>query len=503
VATLVSGLLARPESLVALVAYAVALLAIGAWSARRTRSASAYFVAGRGAGVMPIALATMASAFSGFVFIGGPGLASQMGFASLFIVLPVGFTPALLVATSGERLRELSTRHEILSLPDALEAAFGTRRARALGALAILVGSVAYLAAQLLALGILLRAILGPAGGEGSLVVPVLVGAVVVAAYCVAGGMIAGLASDVLQGGLMLVAAVWTFAIAFAAVDGPGGAAATLSATPELAAKMVEPFGGASAQTALALFVLFGVGVLGQPHMLHKFLMLRDPASLRLFPALVGASQSLVLLVWVGIGLAVPTLVAKGAMPPLATPDDATPAFLAALAPPLLIGLVVAGAVAAIMSTADAFLSVGSAALVRDLPRAFGRRVRDELAWGRIATLGLCALATLLALGSSELVAIVGRFAFGVFAAALAPVMSLGLAWKRVGARAAETSMAAGLALSVGLESWSRWGDAWGLPSPPFAREIGASAVALLASYLLLILAAYAFPPTSGSTAKA
>ena len=66
---------------------------------------------------------------------------------------------------------------------------------------------------------------------------------------------------------------------------------------------------------------MFTIGVLGQPHTLHKFLMLKDPRKLRFLPAVLGVSQVLVVLIWLGIGLAVPALVAQGHLPPFDQPD--------------------------------------------------------------------------------------------------------------------------------------------------------------------------------------
>ena len=97
----------------------------------------------------------------------------------------------------------------------------------------------------------------------------------------------------------------------------------------------------------------------------------------------------LCLLIWLGIGLAVPALVAQGRLPPLASPDDAAPAFLLGFAPEPLAGFAVAAILAAIMSTADSFMNLGAAVFVRDLPERFGRRVENELLWGRIATVGV------------------------------------------------------------------------------------------------------------------
>ena len=89
----------------------------------------------------------------------------------------------------------------------------------------------------------------------------------------------------------------------------------------------------------------------------------------------------------------------------------------------LLAAVVFSGVAAAIMSTVNSFMNVGAAALIHDLPVALGRRVRNELLWGRIATVGISLLAAVLAQLSGTLVAFLGIFGFGLFAA-LDPIPS-------------------------------------------------------------------------------
>jgi Na+/proline symporter len=206
------------------------------------------------------------------------------------------------------------------------------------------------------------------------------------------------------------------------------------------------------AATAFGFLFVFSVGVLGQPQMLHKFYMLRDPRQLRWLPLVIAVSQSLCVLVWLGIGLAVPALVAQGRLAPLADADRAAPAFLLGFVPELVAGVAFTAVLAAIMSTADSFVNLGSAALVRDLPRALGRPLADELAWGRWAVIGIALAAAGVAYLYADLIALLGTFAFGTFGAALAPALAVGLNWRRVTAAAAIASMATGIALNVGLE---------------------------------------------------
>src|SRR6185295_13032058 len=87
--------------------------------------------------------------------------------------------------------------------------------------------------------------------------------------------------------------------------------------------------------------------------------------------------------------------------------------------------------------------------------RAFGRRVANELRWGRIATVGVTLAAALLALFYDDLIALLGTFAFGTFGAALAPALAVGLNWKRVTAAAATVSLAASFTVLLAVTAWT------------------------------------------------
>jgi Na+/proline symporter len=183
-----------------------------------------------------------------------------------------------------------------------------------------------------------------------------------------------------------------------------------------------------------------------------------------------------------GVGLAVPALVAEGAMREPAHPDQAAAIFLLEFTPELLAGVVFASILAATMSTADSLVNIASAALVRDLPRAFGWRVRHELAWGRVATVAIAVAAAVFAHSYGALMLLLGAFSFGVFAATLTPALAVGLNWARVTPGAACASIATGLVLAPGLELLGRH------ELLPFAPGVMPTAVALSASTAVLML---------------
>ncbi len=484
-------ILDQPVILWSAVAYLAVVVAIGIWAMRRTRDARDFFIAGQSIGLLVTGMATMSAAFSGFVFIGGPGLVYRLGVASLFICIPVSFTAGLLCWVVAKRLRLLAESRPVFTVSDALLARYRSRAVSGLAAVAVLLGTVAYLGAQLQALGVLIEAVFGirePLGGW-SLPVAMAIGLAVIVAYAVAGGMVAGVYTDLFQGLLMLAAAAGVFYYAMRSGGGLGSIAHDIATSPEFGPAFVDPLGNVPIFTAVGFFFVFSVGVLGQPHMLHKFYMLRDVASLKWMPAVIGGGQAICVLIWLGIGLAVPALVATGRLAPLGSPDEATPAFLLGFTPGILAGLVFAGILAAIMSTADSFVNIAAAALVRDLPRALGRQVPEQLFWGRIAVAGVAVAAAGFSLLYGDLIALLGTFAFATFGAALAPVVAVGLNWKRVTAGAAAASIATGLAANLGLEVLARQSL---LPSLPAGVLPGA--VALAASFLVLLAWSWAAP---------
>ncbi|HEY2290361.1 MAG TPA: hypothetical protein VGM86_06615 [Thermoanaerobaculia bacterium] len=472
----------RPLIVVSTLVYFAACLGLGIWALRRTRSPHDFWVARQGLGVVVTGLATMAAAFSGFVFLGGPGLTYRIGLSSLFINLSIGFTPALLAWVLAKRLRLLAEVREVYTIPDAFLARYGSRGASGAAAVAVLIGVVGYLGTQLLAMGTLLQAVLG-------LSLPAAVGAglAVLLFYSVAGGMMAGVYTDVFQGALMVLAAVAVFGYAMSAGGGFRQVVHSIAASPRFGRPFLEPLGKTPALTAFGFFFVFGIGVLGQPHMLNKLYMIQDPRRLRWLPLVLGLSQTLCLLIWLGLGLAVPALVAQGKLAPLARPDAAAPAFLLGFAPEPLAGLAVAAILAAIMSTADSFMNLGAAVLVRDLPRAFRRQVGNELLWGRIATFGVTLAAAALALGYNDLIALLGTFSFGTFGAALAPALAVGLNWRRVTAAAATASVITGMALNLGLEFLARQTFFPALPKPPLPPGALPTALSLAASFAVLL----------------
>lgn len=464
----------EPAFAVVALLYFAAVAAIGIWAARRTKGASEFFLAGRSLGVVTMTIAAMAASLSGFAFIGGPGLIYTLGVGALFINLPLAITNTMGAWVLAKRLRLFAEIRDVLTIPDVIGIRYRSPAAQGLAAVAMIIATIGYMATNILAMGFVLDAILGIGLRNG-----IWIGSLVTLAYSATGGILAGVYTDVLQGVLMAVASVVVFGYVLNVTGGLSGITASIvSVDPDF----IAPFGKITPLAALSFYFVFGIGTLGQPHVIHKFLMLKDPRKLRWYPLAMTVAMSLTLLLFVSVGLAVRALVSNGSMAPLARADDATPLFLLRYVPAGVAALVFAGVVAAIMSTLNSFLNIGAAALVHDIPKALGRVPSPALGGARIATVGLTALATLVAAASSTLVAFLAIFGWGMFAATLVPALAVGLNWRgatRVGAIA---SIGTGMGVSILLESLSYFKIA------AFPSGVTPAAIALVSSLAVFLL---------------
>jgi SSS family transporter len=411
-------------------------------------------MAGRNLGVLVTALAIFSSTLSGFGFVGGPGLVYRMGMSSVWMIITASIGFCLSSFLLAKRLRLYAEVTDSISLPDVVAARYRSNLTRLLISLAIVFGVIGYLGAQIMAMAVVLQGILNnvewipeiPLAGAMAIACAVLV------FYCVTGGIIASVYTDVVQGAIMVLAAVLVFFYALNAVDGGvGGIVATLHMDdPE----SIGPWGTLGIMGALSWYFLFALGGVGQPHIITKGMMVRSVRMARNILPISIVGYILSALLWISIGLAMRALVLQGEHPMLSNPDDAAASFLQAFAPPLLAGIVFAGLFAAIMSTADSFLNIGVAAIVHDIPKAFGRQIfANELLWARIMTVLLAIGAGAFAYFSAQdLVALLGALGWGLFATAIVPTVAIGFSWKRATPEAANASLLTGLILFFVLQ---------------------------------------------------
>lgn len=468
---------AQPAVIAVGIAYFAVIIAISIWASRRTKTASDFFVAGHGIGLIALTVASVSTSVSGFAFIGGPGLIYSIGLGAMYLVLPASVTNVMGAWVLAKRMRLLGEARGLMTVPDAIGARYRSPAAQGLAGIAMLVAIIGYMATNALAMGVVINAIFGIGIGWG-----IWFGMGFTLAYSVAGGILAGIYNDVFQGTLMAAASVMVFLFVLSAGGGLGEISRTILATDP---QFLSPWGKITPLAALSFFFVFAMGSLGQPQGVHKYYMLRDPLQLKWYPLLKTLGLILVLLLYFAVGVGVKAFVLNGRMAPLVANDQATPALLLSITPILLAALVFSGIAAATMSAANSFINIGAAVVMHDLPIAFGKRLRNELLWGRVVTVFIAIAAAVIAQESGSMVAFLGIFGWGLFASTLVPALAVGLNWQGATRAGAIASIGTGLAVTLSLETAAY------LKAFTFPSGVTASAVALVLSFLVFFVVSW------------
>ncbi len=322
----------QPIILGSLVVYLVLCVAVGIWAMRRTKSAGDFFVAGRSLGPAVIGLAIFSSTMSGFGFVGGPGLVYSTGISSLWMCVTSPLGLALGFYLVAKRIRIVAELRDTVSLPDVVAARYDSEAARFVTAITIILGVMGYLATQILAMAIVLKTLLSSTAvfADVNLITCALISTAVLLFYSVAGGIIASVYTDLVQGTVMVVAGVLVLITAINVFDGgmQEASAVLFADDPEA----IMPFGTAGVMTCIGWFFMFGVGLAGQPHVITKMMMNKNLSDNRTILPLAALGYIMTALLWISIGLIMRSVVVAGVEDPLTAPDQAAAAFLSVFA---------------------------------------------------------------------------------------------------------------------------------------------------------------------------
>jgi len=464
-------------------AYMLVCLALGFIAWRRTTNLKDFILGGRSLGAWVTALSAQATDMSGWLLMGLPGFAYLAGYESVWLVggLIVGtwLNWRFVARPLRERTEALG---DALTLPTYFERAFDDTVGvlRPLTAFFILVFFVLYASSQFVAAGRLFESLFALPYAWA-----VFWGTIVMLAYTFLGGFLAVSWSDVLQGSLMFFALL---AVALTGLDVAGGLDGMHATMNAVNAELLDPFTTASGEAlgwiGIASSLAWGLGYFGQPHILARFMAIRDPAQMAVARRVAMTWQVTVLVAALLVGFT-----ALATNPERLVGADAEKVFIyqsVAFFPPWIAGICMAGILAAIMSTASAQLLLSSAAFAEDfyrglLLKSLKREAGPaELLWvGRLAVLSVAALAFLIALDpSSTVLARVGD-AWAGFGATFGPAIVLSLYWRGMNRAGAYAGIIAGGVTVVGWMSLAHLGGIFALYSmvPGFL----ASALAIVA----------------------
>ena len=312
--------------LISVVVYMGICIFVGLWALRKTKSSTDFFMAGRNLGVIVTGFAVFSSIMSGFGFVGGPGLVYHMGMSSMWMVIGAPMGTCISFYLLGKRIRLLAELKNSVSLPDVIASRYNSQASRFLASVSILLGVMGYLGTQILAMATVLQDIVGNTSiGQLNIETCVAISFAVLVFYCVTGGIIASVYTDVVQGFIMVIAALLVFlAVTTTYPDGFMGITQTIRTDDPEA---ISPWGTVGILGCLSWYFLFTVGSSGQPHVITKLMMSKRIQDIRHTLPISVIGYSLTALLWLSIGLAMRALVISGRHSELSTVDADAPQF--------------------------------------------------------------------------------------------------------------------------------------------------------------------------------
>lgn len=444
--------------------YLIVMVAMGAWFYRQNNEMSDFALGGRRLGTFVATISAKASDSSSWVFLGLPGAFYVSGMANLWLILGLTIGFYLSWRILATRLREHSEHGfdwrtnrptESLTLPAFLANRFHSDSLRVVSSVVTLGFYVVYVGSAFVATGVLFNQVFGVSTTTG-----VMLGAGVVAIYSCLGGFLATSYTDVVQGCMMFASLAIVCLVALISAGGPVAVANQLNSynpnllSPFSSVSLENGAWGASSSVAVVTIIsglAWGLGYFGQPHILARFMGLRSSKSVKNARRL-GLFLSITLLGFSGI---VGMLAITQFGPGLDNPENAYLQLVAALLPPWIAGILLAGILAAIMSTADSQLVVAATTLSEDFYRAFIKQDASDnsLVWmSRSIVVLVSIVAAIIATGGGTVLGLVS-YAWAGFGAAFGPVLLAALYSRRTTWVGALCGIIAGAVTVVGYRA--------------------------------------------------
>ncbi len=429
--------------LITIVAYLLLVVWIGISFSKKNKTTDDFYLGGRKLGPFVTAMSAEASDMSSWLLMGLPGVAYATGIADAFwtaIGLAIGTYINWLVV--AKRLRKYTVAcNNSTTIP-----IFFSNRYRdhkkilsVIAAVVIIIFFVPYTASGFAACGKLFASLFG-----WDYFVAMIISAVVIVGYTTLGGFLAASTSDFLQSIIMTIA---IFVVLGYGVVTAGGMDSVMANAESMAGyfsltSIYDSVTGTSADYGIITIfsmLAWGLGYFGMPHVLLRFMAIENPDKLKL--------SRRIATVWVFISLGVAILIGvvgnamskKGVIPDLEDPETIVVSIATVISQhgvlaALVAGLILAGILAATMSTADSqLLAASSSASQNIIKEVFFKDLSEKSAMiiARITVVVISVIAIFIAKDPNSSVFEIVSFAWAGFGAAFGPVMLLALFWKR------------------------------------------------------------------------
>ncbi|MFH1941859.1 MAG: sodium/proline symporter [bacterium] len=433
-------------TLVGFIIYLIVVLAVGLLTFRLNRTLADFVIAGRRLGPWVVAFSERASGESAWLLIGLPGLALVSGYNAIWPA--VGCTTGILFSWMfiSRRLRSNSELLGAITIPDFFEAHYAdnSRLLRVSATLIIVFFFTFYVAAQFLAAGKVLNVTFHITPFWG-----MIIGACIILFYTMMGGFFAVAWTDFFQGSVMVFTLVLLPIVGIVMLGGFGGFTQKIaSINPGLLTVGGGNHGWDMMKTILGGLAI-GLGYMGQPHLVSRFMAIKKTDSLR--------QGTLIAIVWAILaywGAVFIGLVGLGlyGMETIADQEQIMPFMATSLLPAWLAGIAISGAIAAMMSTADSQLLVTTAAISEDIYHQMIRKDAPQerlVRLSRLAAVVVGVVAFILAITAEALVYDLVLYAWAGLGACFGPGLLLTLWWKRTTKQGVWAGMVVGMVTIV------------------------------------------------------
>ena len=454
------------QILIAMVIYMAAVIGIGAFYAKRAnKNSEEYFLGGRSLGPWVTAMSAEASDMSGWLLMGLPGVAYWCGLADAAwtaIGLAIGTYLNWLIVS--KRLRRYSVRaNNSITLPEFFSNRFREKKKviMTIAAAFILIFFTVYASSCLVTCGKLFSTLFG-----APYVAMMIVGAIFVLLYTILGGFLAESISDFMQAIVMITALSVIVIISTVRAGGIGAvlenaqsipgfleffglATPTLDANGQQLVEAGKPvFGTVSEYGILSVcsMLAWGLGYFGMPQVLLRFMAIRKEEELK--------RSRRIAMVWVVISLGVAVfigIVGRQLYPTLHLTKSSAENIFITLAtrslPAILAGFVMAGILAATISSSDSYLLIAASAFAKNIFQGVCKKNATDkqvMLVSRITLLALTLIGIVIAMDENSVIFQIVSFAWAGFGATFGPLMLVSLFWKRTNKAGAIAGMIGG-----------------------------------------------------------
>ena len=428
-----------------IIAYLCFVILTGIMIGRKSKKSSeGFYLGGRGMGPLVTAMSAEASDMSSWLLMGLPGVAYLTGVADASwtaIGLALGtYLNFLLVA---KRIRRYSVRLDAITIPSFLSKRYGEKKpvVMCIASLIILIFFVPYVASGLAAIGKLFNSLFG-----WDYMTAVIIGAIVIISYTSVGGFSAVATMDLIQSIIMSIALI---VITVFSINQAGGLDAVMenaksmagylsfTQTYDVATGTAKPYPILNVLSMMA----WGLGYFGMPHILVRFMAIRDEDELDLSRRIASVWVVISMTVAVCIGMIGSAVSKAGGIPVLEGSTSETIVVQISnllstfgIFPAIVAGFILAGILAATMSTADSQLLAASSAFSENLlGDVFGVKLnaKQNILVARMTVVVIAVISTFLASDPNSSVFKIVSFAWAGFGATFGPAMLCALFWKR------------------------------------------------------------------------